>query len=66
LKRGEPNHEEFQKRDARFISEATTVEKWPLIVASNLNMPFLLNQKGLGKVHLNSKLNSNFQKGCIF
>ncbi len=50
LKRGEPNHEELLIRRAEFIAEATTVDKWPLIIASNLNMPFLLNKKGVGKV----------------
>lgn len=51
LKRNEPNHEELTDRNALFISEVTTVEKWPLIITSNLNMPFLLNKPGHGKVN---------------
>ncbi len=51
LKKSELNHEELANRNAQFVTEAVTVEKWPLVIASDLNLPFLLNKKNYGKVN---------------
>lgn len=50
LKRDEPNYDHLLSINATFLSEAVTVEKYPLIIASEFNIPFLLNKKGYGKV----------------
>jgi len=50
LKRSQPNHEQTLRNRAKFVSEAVTVDKWPLIIGTNLNIPFLLNKPGYGKV----------------
>ena len=50
IKRNEPNHHEIFDRGAQFLDEAVTTDKWPLIIASNLNLPFLLYKSGIGKV----------------
>lgn len=50
LKRGEPNHYWFRKTTnaiANFICEAETNEKYPLIIATKYNIPFLLFQAGI-------------------
>ena len=49
LKRNEPNYEHVLDKNAKFISEASTVDKWPLIIATHLNLPFLLDYKGYEK-----------------
>ncbi|XP_072030138.1 putative gamma-glutamylcyclotransferase CG2811 isoform X1 [Amphiura filiformis] len=51
LKRGQPNHEKMTNPDngqATFIGEARTVEKWPLVIATKFNIPFMLDKPGLG------------------
>jgi gamma-glutamylaminecyclotransferase len=50
LKKNQPNHFHLLTRNAKFVSEAITVEKWPLIVASDFNIPYLCNKKGYGHV----------------
>lgn len=53
LKRGEPNHSYLQVKDngyAKFVSQAKTVEKYPLVIASKYNIPFLLYNPGVGEV----------------
>lgn len=50
LKRNEPNHDQLKNLNVTFLSEAITVDKYPLIIASDYNIPFLLNKKGYGKV----------------
>jgi gamma-glutamylaminecyclotransferase len=50
LKRNQPNHEHVINNRAQFVSEAVTVDKWPLIIASEFNVPYILNKKGYGKV----------------
>ena len=50
LKKNEPNNFELSNRNATFVCDAVTVDKWPLIVATHLNLPFLLNKKNVGKV----------------
>ncbi|XP_044265086.1 putative gamma-glutamylcyclotransferase CG2811 isoform X1 [Tribolium madens] len=50
LKRGEPNHNWFEKDSGyyKLISEAKTVEKYPLIIGTKYNIPFLLHSPGNG------------------
>lgn len=53
LKKGEPNHdliEEPTKGKAIFIGKAKTVKKWPLIIASRYNIPYILYCEDKGKV----------------
>ena len=53
LKRGQPNHhllENVENGKATFIGEGKTEKKYPLIIASRCNLPFLLNVEGTGKV----------------
>ena len=49
LKRNQPNDDQLLNRNVTFLSEAVTVDKWPLIIASEFNLPFLLFKKGVGK-----------------
>ncbi|XP_056638636.1 putative gamma-glutamylcyclotransferase CG2811 isoform X1 [Diorhabda sublineata] len=51
LKRNEPNHSWFSKNTEgyyKFIGEAKTVEKLPLIIATEYNIPFILKSPGNG------------------
>lgn len=51
LKRGEPNHHWLTRNDngyAHFVGEGTTVEKFPLVVGTRYNIPFLLDKRGTG------------------
>jgi gamma-glutamylaminecyclotransferase len=50
LKRNQPNDEHLSRNNVTFLAEATTVEKWPLIIATDFYLPFLLNKPGVGKV----------------
>lgn len=50
LKRNEPNSEHLEAKRCQFVCDAITVEKWPLIIGTDFNIPFLLNRKGFGKV----------------
>jgi len=51
LKRSQPNHSFLVERShVKFISEGTTVNKWPLIIATERNVPYLLNKQDFGKV----------------
>ncbi|XP_067298958.1 gamma-glutamylaminecyclotransferase C-like [Pseudorasbora parva] len=52
LKRGQPNH--FRMWDAangraEFVAQARTVERYPLVIATKCNVPFLLNVPGMGQ-----------------
>ncbi|XP_035006404.1 gamma-glutamylaminecyclotransferase B-like [Hippoglossus stenolepis] len=55
LKRGQPNyHHMFDAANgkAEFLASALTAERYPLVIAGNLNIPFLLNLPGRGhKIH---------------
>ncbi|XP_034470032.1 gamma-glutamylaminecyclotransferase B-like isoform X2 [Hippoglossus hippoglossus] len=55
LKRGQPNyHRMFDAANgkAEFLASALTAERYPLVIAGNLNIPFLLNLPGRGhKIH---------------
>ncbi|KAM7345823.1 putative gamma-glutamylcyclotransferase CG2811 [Cochliomyia hominivorax] len=51
LKRGEPNHHWLTKTEngfACFVGEGTTVERFPLVVGTRYNIPFLLDKRGHG------------------
>jgi len=48
LKRNEPNHHYMV--DSTFVTEATSVDKLPLVIASKYNIPFALNKPGVGHV----------------
>lgn len=53
LKKGEPNYDLIEKRTegiATFIGKAKTVKKWPLVIASRYNIPYLLHCEGKGMV----------------
>lgn len=51
LKRDEPNHYWLLKQGsgiARFAGKGNTVTRFPLLVASQFNLPLLLNKPGVG------------------
>lgn len=51
LKKEQPNHHwltNLENGVSKFISEGTTVIKFPLIIATSRNIPFLLDKKGYG------------------
>uniref|UniRef100_A0A1I8Q755 Gamma-glutamylcyclotransferase family protein n=1 Tax=Stomoxys calcitrans TaxID=35570 RepID=A0A1I8Q755_STOCA len=51
LKRGEPNHHWLTRQEngfARFVAQGTTDEKYPLVVGTRYNIPFLLDKPGTG------------------
>lgn len=53
LKKGEPNHHWITSKEngcAKFISKGKTTKKYPLIIASKYNIPFLLHSPGNGEV----------------
>lgn len=51
LKKNQPNQSLLSDRNnVKFISEAHTTEIWPLIIATERNVPYLLNEKTCGKV----------------
>ena len=53
LKRGQPNHyllTDSSKGLAKWLGAAKLVKKYPLVVASQFNIPFLLDKEGEGKV----------------
>ena len=58
LKRGEPNHHVLVDPTSNtengpvFIGEGRTVLSFPLIIASNYNIPFILDAPGTGHVSL--------------
>ena len=53
LKRGEPNHHWLSKGEngnQRFCGVANTKEKFPLVIASRYNIPYILAAPGQGNV----------------
>ena len=50
LKKGQPNYDKLVERNAVFVDKALTVDKWPLTIASDSNIPFLLYKKDYGNV----------------
>ncbi|XP_071397393.1 gamma-glutamylaminecyclotransferase-like [Centroberyx affinis] len=52
LKKGQPNYHRMFDRangEAEFLGSARTAEKYPLVIASENNIPFLLNLPGEGQ-----------------
>jgi len=46
LKTNEPNHfmlKSAQNGTCEFVSQATTVDRYPLVIASKFNVPYLLD-----------------------
>lgn len=55
LKKGQPNNfllNDKTKGIAKFLGKAKLIDKYPLVVATNANVPFLLPKKGIGKVSM--------------
>ena len=50
LKKNEPNHSLLLSLNARFCAQVITVDRWPLIIATKRNVPFLLYTNEAGKV----------------
>lgn len=51
LKKSEPNHFYFTNKTngfAQFVCAGKTIEKFPLIVATKYNVPFLMNVPNMG------------------
>lgn len=51
LKRGEPNHHWLTRSDngfARFVDSGATVERFPLVIGTRYNIPFLLDKRNTG------------------
>ncbi|CAH1116114.1 unnamed protein product [Phaedon cochleariae] len=58
LKKGEPNHSRFSKITGgsyKFLADAKTKEKYPLIITTKYNIPFLLESPGNG-THVKGEL----------
>jgi gamma-glutamylcyclotransferase (GGCT)/AIG2-like uncharacterized protein YtfP len=51
LKSSQCNFWELASRNARFVAEAVTVDRMPLVIATDINLPFLLHKKNHGNVH---------------
>lgn len=71
LKRGEPNHQWFgkdQKGHYKFLYDAKTIEKFPLIIGTKYNIPLILHSPGgyLEKVRLGYLLFFNTLKFNLF
>jgi gamma-glutamylaminecyclotransferase len=55
LKTGEPNHSVMSDAEtgrAEFVGIGTTINKYPLVIGSRYNIPFLLAQDGTGNASL--------------
>ena len=56
LKKGEPNSSLMGNGNEhgvyRFVDQALTVDRWPMVIASSHNIPFLLDNQGVGKVRI--------------
>ena len=53
LKKGQPNNYLLNDKTrgiAKFLGKAKLTDKYPLVVTTNGNVPFLLPKKGVGKV----------------
>ncbi len=52
LKRGQPNFSVMKSSagQAEFVAEGQTAEKYPLVIASRYNIPYLLDKPGIGHV----------------
>ena len=55
LKQGQPNHHVItQCKEGKYtlLGQGRTVSKWPLVIASHFNIPFLLGIEGEGHVSI--------------
>ena len=62
LKRNQPNEHYMMDPKTgwtRFVGTARTVDRYPLVIGSKYNIPFLLNNKGVGNVSDEMKKNGN-------
>lgn len=53
LKRGEPNNSLISNKEngyAKLIGLGKTLLKYPLVIATKYNIPFMLNKPGIGNV----------------
>ena len=53
LKRNEPNHHWITDKEngmANFMGVGTTVAKFPMVIASRYNIPYIINAEGQGHV----------------
>lgn len=53
LKRGEPNSKwltNLENGFSRFLTAGKTTEKYPLVIGTRYNIPFLLNKPGVGNI----------------
>ena len=63
LKSDQPSHRfiatiaEMGRERCRFVGVGRTESKWPLVIASKYNIPFLLDIEGVG--HVSTKNNSH-------
>lgn len=60
LKKGQPNHNRMlhiANGKSEFLGDACTVEKYPLVIAGEYNVPFLLNVPGTGQ-HVHGEIYS--------
>ena len=51
LKRGEPNHgllENTENGFKEYLGQAKSIKKYPLVIASRYNIPFVLDKAGVG------------------
>lgn len=51
LKRNEPNDMHLNRLNCKFVCEAVTVDKYPLVVVEPIYFPFMVDHKGVGKVN---------------
>ena len=54
LKRNEPNHHwltDKENGNGTFVGSATTVEKFPLVISSRYNIPYVIDAQGQGMVN---------------
>lgn len=68
LKRGQPNHYRMldgANGEARFLTSARTVRKFPLVIAGPHNVPFLLDAPGQGH-HIQGELYSVDERMLAF
>ena len=62
LKKGQPNHHVLcdpEHGSSRLVGTARTQHRFPLVVATNCNIPFLLLKKGSG--HVSTSINWNLK-----
>ena len=67
LKNGNPNHCQIANPvngQAKFVCNAITKKKYPLVVGTTANIPFLINKEGFGNVRY--LVFSVIQKGITF